>query len=139
MCSLPFYDPCHPIYLDVDMFKTRQLVIPAHDKVLDGESAACRSPVLLNSHDTRPGCFTPLGRGTSLTLLHVCPSTLQVTEQTQKSCFQGASSLSKCSGQITKHQRKNNLSQGTSIFPFTLHEELDQIFTWQSPQKRDVC
>lgn len=80
----------------------------------------------------------PLGRGTTLTLLRVCPSTFQLTEQAQKSCFQGASSLSKCSGQITKHQRKNNLSQCTSIFPFTLQEKLDQIFTWQSPQNRDV-
>lgn len=138
MRSLPFSDPRHPIYLDVDVFKTRQLVIPAHDKVLDGESAACRSPVLLNSHDTRPGCFIPLGRGTSLTLLRVCPSALQLAEQAWKSCLQGASSLSKCSGQITKHQRKNNLSQCTSIFPFTLHEKLGQIFTWQSPQNRDV-
>lgn len=95
MRSLPFSDPRHPIYLDVDLFKTRQLVIPAHDKVLDGESAACRSPVLLNSHDTRPGCFMPLGRGTSLTLLRVCPSALQLAEQARKSCLQGASAQGK--------------------------------------------
>lgn len=143
MCALLFYDPLHPmlypIYLNVDILKTWQLVIPAHDKVIDSESAACKSPVLLNSHDTRSWCFMPLRRGTSLTLFHVRPSTLQLMEQTQKCCFQGANSLSKCSGRITKHQRQNNLSHCTSIFPYALHEKLDQIFTWQSPQNDDVC
>lgn len=79
-------------------------------------------------------CFMPLRRGTSLTLFHVCLITLQLMEQTQKSCFQGANSLSKCSGWITKHQRwQTNLSQWTSIFSYALHEKLDQIFTWQLP------
>jgi len=129
----------YPIYLNIDAFKTWQLVIPAHDKVIDGESAAHKSPVLLNSHDTRSWCFMHLRKGTSLTLFHVCPSRLQLMEQTQKYCFQGASSLSKCSGWIIKHQWQNNLSQCTSIFPYALHEKLVRIFTGQSAQNRDVC
>lgn len=122
-----------PIYLNVDIFNTWQLVIP-HDKVFDGRSAVCRSPVLLDIQDTRSWYFMVLRRGTSLTVFIVCSRTLQLMEQTQKSCFQGSSSLSTFSGQITKH-----ISQCISRFPYALHEKLDQIFTRQSPQNHDVC
>lgn len=79
---------------------------------------------------TRCFCFMFGRRDIWFTLYYVFSSTLQQT----KNSF-GA--LSKNSWRTTKYQRQNTLSQCTRLFVHALHEKLDQIFTWQSPQNHN--
>lgn len=72
----PMTYPIHWSNFYLTVFKTWQLVIPSHERAFDGESAAYRSPVLLNRHDTRSWCFGVFKMRHILTLFHLCPSTL---------------------------------------------------------------